>query len=89
MCVLDNEKDTEIIHSYFYIQNEGTRCSEIVFIHNDFSSFNPDSREKIRRLFKNNYVRCVFIQEENVQNISATSGWRDLFYQILSISKIS
>lgn len=89
VCVLESEADVELIHSYFYVQNEGTRCSEMVFLHKDFSPFSPESREKIRRLFKNNYVRCIFVQEGNIQSVSETFGWRTIFYDVLSKSKIS
>ena len=90
VCVLENiDNDVEKIYQYLYVQNKRDISTEIVFVLNDYSTFDSETRKKIRNVFKRKYLRCIFVQEDNFAQISKERGWREIFYKILEISKIS
>lgn len=90
VCVLKNiDNDIEKIYQYLYVQNKRVISTEIVFVMDDFSAFDSETRKEIRNAFKLKYLRCVFVQENNFAQISKRRGWREIFYNILEISKIA
>lgn len=89
ICVLENIDYVDKVYQYLYVQNRRETITEIVFVLKDYSTFNSETRKKIRDVFKRKYLRCIFIQEENFNQISEKQGWRKIFYRILEISKIS
>lgn len=89
VCVLDTTEDVDLIYQYLYMQNRRENITEIVFVLKDFSAFNNENRKKIREKFKGKYLRCIFIQEENFEQISTVQSWRTIFYNVLEISKVS
>lgn len=89
ICILDEIDDVNKVYQYLYMQNKRQTITEIVFILNDYSMFSSEARKKIRDVFKKKYLRCIFVQEENFNQISEDKNWRKIFYRILEISKIS
>ena len=77
------------IYNYLYKQNKRETLTEIVFVLSDYSSFGSELRKSVREKFKGKYNKCVFVQEENFKQISKNRGWRDIFYELICISKIS
>lgn len=89
VCVLDKLEDVERIYSYFYQEGHGQKSNEMVFVFRNGASFTPEERLKIRGVFKGKFIRCIFIQEENIMGMSRNENWRNIFYKILCKSKIS
>lgn len=89
VCLLEDINEVEKIYKYLYMQNKRKDIMEIVFAFNDYSTFNSENRKRIREVFKGKYLRCVFIQQENFNHISEKQDWRNIFYKLLEISKIS
>ena len=89
VAVLNDLDDAKKVYSYFYEENQGARLTEVVFVMSDYSSFTPEERNRVRGLFKTKYVRCIFVQKSNYEDISNILDWRKAFYKVLQISKIS
>lgn len=89
VCVLQNVSELDNIYNYLYKQNKRETLTEIVFVLSDYSSFGSELRKSVREKFKGKYNKCVFVQEENFKQISKNRGWRDIFYELICISKIS
>ncbi len=89
VCVLEDIDETTKVFDYIFLQHRKENISEIAFVFKDYSTFSSEDRKKIRQIFKGKYVRCIFIQESNFKQISHKLGWRNIFYKVLEISKIS
>ena len=92
VCILDRNSlwgELDEICSYLYQQKRRTSITELVFVLKNCDSFSGELRRQIRERLKGKYVRCVFLQEENFAQISENNGWREIFYKVICISKIS
>lgn len=89
VCVIKKINEAEMIREYLYEKGRKNAITEIVFVFEDYSGFSSEDRKKIREVFKGQYLKCIFIQEENLKNNSVIQDWRTEFYRVLEISKIS
>lgn len=89
VCIIEREEDILQIYEYLYQQGKRANISEVIFCKKNYSMFTGEEHKRIRKVFKGKYVKCVFIQEENFKCISLENGWRQVFYEVLSISRIS
>lgn len=90
VCIIDKDEDVDEVYNYLYINNTRDHCvSEVAFALNSYKSFTREERKKIRARFKGKSIKCIFIQESDYSHISDTRNWRDIFYEVISVSKIS
>lgn len=89
VCLLDDLKNVDAVFSYLYEKKPRQSHDELVFIKKDYSSFSSEERKEIREKFRGKFNKCIFVQEEDLAKISEQNGWRDIFYNIVCISRVS
>ena len=87
---MSNQQTTcKEFNSYLYEKKPRQSHDELVFVKSDFASFSGEERKVVRERFRGKYNKCVFIQKEDFEKISEQNGWREIFYSIVCISKVS
>lgn len=92
VCLLKSgniEERLDKILNYLYNQKHRESSSEIVFAYENFAAFSSEERKFIRDKFKAKYCRCIFIQQDNFNLIKSDNNWREIFLDVIKISRIS
>lgn len=91
VCVIDDINDIGAVYSYLYEENrrEKEKLTEVVFALKNYNSFTSKERERIRERFRGNFIKCIFIQEENYMDISEERNWREILFDVICISRMS
>ncbi len=89
VCLLSENTTIDKIADYLSQQRK-ERIKEVVFFKPDALSFSPEERKQIREQLKQKevFIRCIFIQEQDLSRIN-TAGWRKELFKVISVSKYS
>lgn len=89
VCILEDLISVDNVFAYLYLKKSRKSHDEIVFVKNDYASFSSEERKEVRGKFGGKFNKCIFIQKEDFEKISEQNGWRDIFYSIVCISRVS